>query len=357
MCLQTMDRVYFRKQIEILFLIGKKPEEIHQILVQQYGSDAPCRATVYNWVRQVKNNDKNLRDQARSGRPASATTSSNIEKIRRAIEESPKSSTRMLASIIRISKESIRKILDEDLNMVKMNSRWVPKELTESQKQARVRSCKQNLKLWNGHWTELIERIVTVDETWIKYENCPSRTSGAEWRLRGSRPPEIPKLPTDSRKIMATVFWDSKGILLFDVLPKNSTVTGQYYSELLNQLREEIKSKRRGKLTKKIILLQDNARVHTCRLVTETIEKHGWTTLDHPPYSPDLAPSDFFLFKNLKIFLQGKNFSEKDKLVSAVIEFYESKGVEFFLEPFERLKVRMKRCIDDGGEYFDWKKN
>ncbi|XP_074601157.1 histone-lysine N-methyltransferase SETMAR-like [Brevipalpus obovatus] len=246
-----MERVIFRKQIEILFLSGKKPEEIHKILVEKYSSKAPCRATVFNWVRQVKWKDISLCDSPRSGAPLRAVTSSNIEKVRKAMEDNPKLSCRVLASMIKVSHESIRKILIEHLDMRKMNCRWVPKELNESQKKARVVSCRNNLIEWQDRWTELIERIVTVDETWIKYENSPSRLSGAEWRKRGSRPPEIPKLPSNARKIMATVFWDSKGILLFDILPNRSTVTGIYYSELLGRLREEIKSKRRGKLKKK----------------------------------------------------------------------------------------------------------
>lgn len=98
-----MDRVVVRKQIEILFLSGKKPEEIHKILVEQYSSNAPSRATVYNWVRQVKWNDKSLCDRPRSGATLKATTSSNIEKVRKAIEENPKLSCRMLGIMIKIS--------------------------------------------------------------------------------------------------------------------------------------------------------------------------------------------------------------------------------------------------------------
>ena len=63
---------------------------------------------------------------------------------------------------------------------------------------------------------------------------------------------------------MATVFWDAQGVIMLDFLPKRSAITGVYYANLLHQLRTAIREKRRGKLSKGVLLQQDNARVHTC---------------------------------------------------------------------------------------------
>lgn len=152
-----MDRVNLRKQIEILFVSGKKPDEIREILVRKHGSKGPCRATVYNWIRQVKRNDEALEDHPRSGAPKRAATSSNIEKVLEAVTHEPKLSIRMLESEIGISKETIRKILHQELDMQKMNCTWIPKELNASQKKARVESCRKNLNEWTDRWDELIE--------------------------------------------------------------------------------------------------------------------------------------------------------------------------------------------------------
>ena len=57
---------------------------------------------------------------------------------------------------------------------------------------------------------------------------------------------------------MATVFWDAKGIIMLDFLPKRSTITRMYYANLLDQLRTAIHEKRRGKLSKGVLLKQDN---------------------------------------------------------------------------------------------------
>ena len=105
---------------------------------------------------------------------------------------------------------------------------------------------------------------------------------------------------------MATVFWDAKRILMVDVLPPNQTVNAAYYASLLDRLRIEIRSKRRGKLTKGVILLHDNARPHTANLTTQKLNELGWTILDHPPYSPDLAPTDFFSLQKSQELSSGK---------------------------------------------------
>ena len=61
-----------------------------------------------------------------------------------------------------------------------------------------------------------------------------------------------------------------------------------------------IHEKRGGKLSKGILLQQDNARVHTCKIAMDAVEQYGYELIPHPAYSPDLAPSDYFLFPNLK---------------------------------------------------------
>ena len=87
---------------------------------------------------------------------------------------------------------------------------------------------------------------------------------------------------------------------MLDFLAKKSTITGAYYANLLDQLRTAICEKRRGKLSKGILLQQDNARVRPCKIAMVAVERNGYELIPLPAYSPDLAPSDYFLFPNLK---------------------------------------------------------
>ena len=65
-------------------------------------------------------------------------------------------------------------------------------------------------------------------------------------------------------------------------------------------VRTAIREKRKGKLSKCVLLQQDNARVHTCKVAMDGVERNEFELIPHPAYLPDIAPSDFFLFPNLK---------------------------------------------------------
>ncbi|XP_074604095.1 histone-lysine N-methyltransferase SETMAR-like [Brevipalpus obovatus] len=220
-----MDRVIVRKQIETLYRAGHKSDEIEKILNEQYSSKSPCLRTIQKWIQRVKFGDLELKDSPRSGRPAYVICEYNIDCVRKAISSNPKFLLRNLAGQLEISKDTVRKILVHHLDLKKMNARWVPFKLNESQKRVRVESSREIISTWEENWSELIDRIVTTDETWVCYENTDTRFSAAEWRKKSSKPPEIPKLRANKRKIMATVFWDSKGILMVDILPPNQTLT------------------------------------------------------------------------------------------------------------------------------------
>jgi transposase len=95
---------------------------------------------------------------------------------------------------------------------------------------------------------------------------------------------------------MDAVFWDSKGIIHLDFLTGQKTINAQYYSTLLKEkVKPAIGSKRR-KRQDSVFFLQDNTRPHTAALTVATLLKLKWDVLPHPPYSPDLAPSDYHSF-------------------------------------------------------------
>ena len=73
-------------------------------------------------------------------------------------------------------------------------------------------------------------------------------------------------------------------------------------------------SKRPGMLLDGIILLHDNARPHTVNLVRDKLERSGWETVQHPPYSPDLSPCDFHVFGDLKKDIRGRRFHPDEEV-------------------------------------------
>ena len=126
-------------------------------------------------------------------------------------------------------------------------------------------------------------------------------------------------------QVDGSVFWDAKGVILLVFLPKRSPITGVYYANLLDQLRTAILERRRGKLSKGVLLQQDNTRVHTCTVAMDAVERNGYELIPHPAYSPDLAPSDFFLFPNLKKDIRGLHFRSDEEVVTAAEEWVNGK--------------------------------
>ena len=88
--------------------------------------------------------------------------------------------------------------------------------------------------------------------------------------------------------------------MFIDYLQKGKTINRQYYAKLLRELQQAIKSKQPGKLTKGVLLHQDNAPAHKSLVAMSAVHDCGFELIDHPPYSPNLAPLDYFLFPNLK---------------------------------------------------------
>ena len=138
---------------------------------------------------------------------------------------------------------------------------------------------------------------------------------------------------------------------MLDFLPKRSTITGVYYANLLDQLRTTIREKRRGKLSKGVLLQQDNTRVHTCKVAIDAIERNGYELIPHPAYSPDLAPSDFFLIPNLKKDIRGLHFRSDEEVVMAVEEWVNGRNPDFFSSGLVALGHRWSKCITLEGNY------
>ncbi|GFU14275.1 histone-lysine N-methyltransferase SETMAR [Trichonephila clavipes] len=109
---------------------------------------------------------------------------------------------------------------------------------------------------------------------------------------------------------MASVFWDRQDILLLEFMPPRMTINAAAYRQTLKCLRRAIQNKRRGMQTNGVCLLHDNARPHTALVTKALLKQFKWEVLYHLPYSLDLAPSNFHLFRYLKLHLGGKSFQQ-----------------------------------------------
>lgn len=203
-----------------------------------------------------------------------------------------------MASDLGVDHATINRHL-KDLGFVPKLGTWVPHLLSAIQREQRISIC--NSLLLRRRTTEWLKQIVTGDEKWVLYFNS---TRKRQWVLQEEVPEPEPKPDLHQKKVMLSVWWDYKGVIHHELLPSGTTVTAALYCTQLARLHTAMEQKRPEK--DKVLLLHDNARPHTAKITRQKLEELGWSVLPHPPYSPDLAPSDYYLFRHLSFFLQGK---------------------------------------------------
>lgn len=140
-------------------------------------------------------------------------------------------------------------------------------------------------------------------------------------------------------------------MLLIDYLTRGETIDGSYYALLIEQLRVAILAKRPKKINHEVLLLHDNASVHKSNAVQGAIRKVNFVELNHPAYSPDIAPSDYYLFKNMKAFLRDKNFDSDDEVITTVEGYLRNLDSEFFFNGIKSLYDRWQRVVPNEGYY------
>ena len=144
---------------------GKSAVETIELITKAYGSADMSRAIVYRWYARFRDGREDVKDDARSGRPSTARTDENVESVRRLLTEDRRTTLKMIADRSNIGKETVRRIVTEDLGKRKICARFFPHSLTTEQKKERVVYCQDLLLM--GQDERFWENIITGDETWL----------------------------------------------------------------------------------------------------------------------------------------------------------------------------------------------
>jgi hypothetical protein len=115
---------------------------------------------------------------------------------------------------------------------------------------------------------------------------------------------------SSDQKTAMLAFFDSQGLIYSHIVPKVSAVNGKYIVKALGNFLQQLKKKRPVMVQQEWWFHWDNAPVHTAAVVLEWFAAHNIQQLEHPPYLPDLAPADFFLFRRVKEELAGWSLDE-----------------------------------------------
>lgn len=178
-----------------------------------------------------------------------------------------------------------------------------------------------------------------MDETWIHYHTPESNRQSAKWHE--SRPKRLKDQPLAER-VLASIFWDALGIIFIDYPLKGRTVTGEYYAALLDKLNDGMKKKQPYMTKKKVLYHHDNAPLQTALKAMAKLDQLRFEFVAHPPYSPNLVPSDYYLFPNGG---SRKRFTSNEKVIAETEAYFEGLDVSYYRKGIEILENCYTKCI------------
>ncbi|XP_065642595.1 histone-lysine N-methyltransferase SETMAR-like [Hydra vulgaris] len=164
----------------------------------------------------------------------------------------------------------------------------------------------------NGPWR--LCDIITGDESWFYLRQVGHKSANASWVGEGESPRTIVRCDRFQPKNMFYIFFKTTGVVHFGYVEKGDTITSKYYiKKCLKPLICKINKQRPKTGTQNFKFLHDNARPHVTETVTNCLNQAGITIIRHPPYSPDLAPSNYWLFDLIKKNLDDDTDVESQK--------------------------------------------
>lgn len=333
------------------FRVGLTQQECIDRLKIGFGNEAPSKTMVYKWYTEFKHKRTSLKDDPREGRPKTAVVPENIDAVRNLIEEDRHMTYREIMSCLGISATSVHSILHEYLGVRKLCARWIPHLLTDVQKKTRVDWCRKMLEKFVDGASKSVNYIVTGDESWIYAYEPETKNQSTVWVFQFEENPTKIVRARSVAKQMVACFFKKTGHVATVALENHKTVNSAWYTticlpEVFNKLRET-NSKQR------IILHHDNASSHTSHQTSEYLSTQKIEMMGHPPYSPDLAPNDFFLFPKIKDKLRGQRFSSPEDAVEEFKNHVLELSSSDWQKCFDKWFARMHKCIEHQGEYFE----
>jgi histone-lysine N-methyltransferase SETMAR len=186
---------------------------------------------------------------------------------------------------------------------------------------------------------------MTLDESWLYFATSHEQI----WLRPDEEPPERARHTIQHKKLMVTIAWNALGFHVLDALPKGRIFNAEYY---LDNILTALVSFLPEAGEEQLVVHADNARPHTARKSRTFCEENRLRLATRPPYSPDLAPSNFFLFRHVKNHLQGMTFSTGEELLTGIHEGLADITAETLQGIFEHWMQRLECVSQNNGDYY-----
>ncbi|GFT08475.1 metabotropic glutamate receptor [Nephila pilipes] len=227
-----LNREHFRAIIFHNFRRGLSRQECFDELNSLYSDKAPSYSTVKNWYNEFNRGRCSIQDESRVGRPKSVVVPEKINAVRELIKQDRHVTYREIEASLDISMTSINKILHEHLSVKKICSRWIPHNLTNAQKTARVDWCKEMLEKYIQGTSKAVYNIYTGDESWIYAYEPETKQQSTVWVFQDEAKPTKVVRGRSTSKQMIACFFGINGHVATVALEQRRTVNSEWYTTI-----------------------------------------------------------------------------------------------------------------------------
>jgi len=281
-----MDRKKFEQCCAIKFCVklGESATVSYEKIQRGYGEYSLSRSQVFRWHMSFLEGQEQVEDEPRAGRPSTSKADGNVERVRSLVRSDRRWTLRIISSELNLNWFTVHQILTQDLDVRKVCTKMVPKNLVTEQKASRRDVCLDLLDHL-AREPEFFGHVITGDESWILEYDPETKRQSWEWHIANS---PCPKKGSSTRNLCHQ---DKLSIKLFIV--KSLKDSGKMVAHV------------RPGIARTWMLHHDNARCHMAVSINELLAGKSIHVVPQPPYSPDLSPCDFFLFPQLKNHLRA----------------------------------------------------
>ncbi|GFW11690.1 histone-lysine N-methyltransferase SETMAR [Trichonephila clavipes] len=248
------DKQHFRHILLFYYRKGENAVQAKKKLTDVYGEGVLTVRQCQNWFAKFRSGNFDVEDAPRSGRPVEADK----DAIKALVDANRRITTREIGLRLNLSNSTVYDHL-KGLGLSSKLDAWVPHVLTERNLCRRIDVCNALLKRQEND--PFLKRIITGDE-----------------KGHGAKKDE----------------------------PAQTISKADIHQKKLDKLNDALQQKRSELINRKdVVFYQDNARPHTSLVTRQKLLQLEWDTMPHLPYSPDLAPLDYYLFRSLQNFSDG----------------------------------------------------
>ena len=320
---------------------------LHHHLVEVFEKDAPAYSTMTEHLRKPVWADRPAAAPQKRGPKIDHTLAADIEKL---LKRNPGLSANQIAAELGRPATTIKSYLHNVLHFEFKKTRWIPHFLNDEQRKKRVEEARALLDVLEAAEQDDFRFLVTGDESWFFYTS----PKAGLWMPESEPAPQAQRPSHYGPKTMIIVFWNIHGPLIVEAIPKGKSATGEYFREaVIEDICASEAFQTAQEEGKEFWIHMDNAPIHRAETVTTEMEKFGLLRAPHPPYSPDLAPSDFYLFGALKSRIKGIEFAHSDEIKEWIQSEFEKIPPDELRRVFRLWRMRLEACIALDGHYVE----